>query len=415
MNGCVTPLPRYSDPASLLGIAGRNLLVMKIVHILPALTKGGGERVAVDLANHAATQGHEVTLLAAVEVDPTLLRDALRPDVEVRYIAGAGDQSRLEKYLALAPWLKRNWHWLVQHDIVHCHLSFGAFLGSIVETARRFSGGRGPAVVETYHAVGMPIPAFDRWLHSRMALRRDGLALMAEDPFWNAIAARRGARPTALIENGINVDPVRPGPAETAAFRASLGAEPDALIVGTVGRLAAARQPWRFVEVFARIAQARDDVIFYLGGDGPERERVAGAVRSYGLENRIHMPGLVTDPRLPCSAMDLYVTLNASGVTGIAALEAVAIGLPVVAIQLVESYDGADDWIFSSPDHEAVARKALGLLENQAARHALATGQHARLQARNSVDSMARAYYGLYRETLLSRSARIGRPAGNSE
>ena len=39
---------------------------MNIVHVLPALTKGGGEKVAVDLANHAARTGHEVTMLVEI-------------------------------------------------------------------------------------------------------------------------------------------------------------------------------------------------------------------------------------------------------------------------------------------------------------------------------------------------------------
>ena len=42
---------------------------MNIVHVVPALTKGGAERVAVELANHAVGSGHKVTLIAGWSVD----------------------------------------------------------------------------------------------------------------------------------------------------------------------------------------------------------------------------------------------------------------------------------------------------------------------------------------------------------
>ena len=54
---------------------------MKIVHVIPALTKGGAERVVVDLANAAVEEGHEVSIVAAVPAPPQLVAHALRPEV----------------------------------------------------------------------------------------------------------------------------------------------------------------------------------------------------------------------------------------------------------------------------------------------------------------------------------------------
>ena len=45
--------------------------------MLPALTKGGGEKVAVELANHAARAGHNITIIVGWSVNPRLLRDTL--------------------------------------------------------------------------------------------------------------------------------------------------------------------------------------------------------------------------------------------------------------------------------------------------------------------------------------------------
>ena len=72
---------------------------MNIVHVVPALTKGGAERVAVELANHAVGSGHKVTLLLGWSVDPLLLRKFLKVEVSVIYIS-KGSTSRLDVTLS---------------------------------------------------------------------------------------------------------------------------------------------------------------------------------------------------------------------------------------------------------------------------------------------------------------------------
>ncbi|HIL34688.1 MAG TPA: hypothetical protein EYG28_04710, partial [Nitrospiria bacterium] len=116
---------------------------MKIVHVLPALTKGGGERVVVELANHAARAGHEVSIIAAFPVDSALLPNVLHPDVRVRYVSDLVD-SRVGKYLCVLPWLWRYRLWLAEQDILHCHLTYGSMFGSVVGTWRSASGTRRP-------------------------------------------------------------------------------------------------------------------------------------------------------------------------------------------------------------------------------------------------------------------------------
>ena len=80
---------------------------MKITHVLPALTKGGAEKVVVDLANASVMSGHEVTVLVGHLVDPNLLRNKLSSSVSVRSIC---DQRRpaLARFAELIPWSLRN-------------------------------------------------------------------------------------------------------------------------------------------------------------------------------------------------------------------------------------------------------------------------------------------------------------------
>ena len=368
----------------------------------------------VDLANHAAAAGHEVTVVAGQKVDEALLRNELSDAVRVDYIVEAG--GRGGRYLAALPWLWRHHRWLARADIVHCHMTFAAVLGSIIHLAKRRR--RRPVVVETYHAVGMPIPTLLRWLHSRLATRRDALVLMAEDAFWKRFVGRHREILTATIPNGVAFTAKRDIPAEERiAYRRKVGIPDGArLVVGTIGRLEPARQPWLYPPIFAEIArQLGPDVHFIIGGEGRERARTEAAIAEQGLEGRVHLPGLVRDVSLAFSAMDLYVTMNVGAVTGVAALEAAAFGLPVLAVQLLDDYQGGDgDWIWSSRDPGSVSSRAVGLLRDPAARVALVQTQQAYANTHHSVEGMARAYDSLYQAALVRTEA--GRiPTGPSD
>ena len=133
-------------------------------------------------------------------------------------------------------------------------------------------------------------------------------------------------------------------------------------------------------------------------GDGPEIDRMKSLAAEHGLEGLVHLPGLVVNPRLAFSLIDLYVTLNVGTLTGIAALEAALTGCPVVAIQLSGEFQRrSEDWIWSSADPMETAGEIVRLLRSEQARRALAKNQSAHVRANHTTDVMAEAYYDLYR------------------
>jgi glycosyltransferase involved in cell wall biosynthesis len=372
---------------------------MKIVHILPALSKGGGERVAIELANHQARTGHEVSVVAAWAVDPALLQDSLHPGIKVSFIS-LTQPSRLGRYLAMLPWIWRHRGWLGEQTILHCHLTYGAIFGSVVSALRRVSGAGAPAVVETCHAVGLPIPALQRWLYARLAVGRDALVLMAEDDYWRHFLVTHPRLLSAFIPNGVSASGMAGAdPSAVLAYRQQAGI-PDScrLIVGTVGMLRADRQPWLYIPLFAEIAQTLGpDVHFLMAGSGSELGRLQALVNEHGLSGRVHFPGLAINASLPLSAMNLYITLNVGAVTGMAALEAALSHIPVIAIQLLAQHQsGHKDWIWSSPDPREVAKRAIELLRSDTELKAMADSQASYARQHHSVEAMAGSYNALY-------------------
>ena len=199
---------------------------MKIVHVIAALTKGGAERVLVELANHAVELGHEVAVLCAVEVDPALIAHLLDPRVEQRFIA-PGARSPRAAYVRIVPWMLRHRRWLVGRDIVHCHLTFGSIFGTVLQAFKRLTRNRRPAVVETYHAVGMAISRRRRAVHAALLAGREAVAFMGSDDYWSNFTKQRPRRLFATIPNGI-APPPPPDRGACERYKAEVGIPPGA-------------------------------------------------------------------------------------------------------------------------------------------------------------------------------------------
>lgn len=373
---------------------------MKILHVISQLTKGGAERVAVELANSFSAAGDEVTILVTHPENPELLQSMVAPSVDMRFVSRTR-RGRAATYASAFKWLNDNKDFVAAQDIVHVHLSFGSVVGSAVVLLRALRRQSRPKVVETYHAVGMAMTSAKRRLHMALAASHDALAAMAEDPVIARFRSRHPSLPYALIPNGVTFDREPPTAREQEDYRHSLGIPKGRPVVGTVGRLVPDRSPDRIVKIFAAIAEARNDVWFFIGGEGSQKDRVAELAEKAGFADRLSLPGLVSRPALPFSMLDLYVTLNVGPITGVAAMEAAAAGLPVVALQLDPSYrPGRDEWIYSDPSPDNVAREALRLLDDAGQRRALAEHQRRHVLRHHGVDTMAASYRQLYRSLL---------------
>lgn len=372
---------------------------MRITHVIPALTKGGAERVVVDLANAAVEEGHNVTLVAAIPAAAELIAHKLRPQVRLRYVSG---RSIRRSYLQLVPWLIRERSFLFRQDVIHCHLTFGSVFAAAFQRLRRLSKREQPAVVETYHAVGMAIPDSERARHAFLLRGRDAVAFMADDPYWRRFAAMNPRTIFRTILNGV----AAPEPAtreDRDRYRKANSIPLHAhAVVGTVSRLVSARRPDLVLEAFRYIAsELGPGVHLLMAGEGPQRSMLERTAKDHGITSQVHLPGLVLDPAVPISLMDIYLTVNVGRTTGIAAIEAALLGVPILALQLQSGYRAeAEDWIWSSPDPRELGSKAVELLADRQALAALAARQTAHARARFSARAMADAYSELYQAAL---------------
>lgn len=376
---------------------------MKIIHIITSLSKGGGERVAVELANEAAKNGNEILLIAGWREDPKYLQQQVHSNVSIRFISETKDFA----YLKLFYWIFKNRRTIKEYDIFHCHLTYGAVAGSLVyfflKTILRY---KKPFVIETNHAVGMPVPKFRRWLHSRMLLMRHGVVMMATDPYWQKFISTHPGSSFEIISNGISVVETHQTKDLKQAFINESGIPATCkFIVGTVGVLRPDRQPWLYVPIFKAIyEQFGEDVHFIMAGSGSEQEKITELIKEHGLAAKVFLPGLVTDPAACISNMDVYVSVSVGGTAGISMIEAAMCKVPVVAIQLIESHVTSDqDWFWSNTDTDKVANQIISLVKDETLRKSVILKQHSYVNEKYTARAMYSQYDTFYRRVLANQ------------
>ena len=243
---------------------------------------------------------------------------------------------------------------------------------------------------------------------ARWKLRRSTLPLVAVSDRRRQELSAWAGREALRIYNGVPIVPGIDAQAKTAA-RARLGLPPDGLLVVTVGRLVAQKEPHLFVQTVAEWRQKHPDLQACWVGDGDLRttfdrdvgERsAAGSIRCVGWQNN------VSDW---LQAADVYLhTARYEGLP-LALLEAMAHGLPcVVRGDILEEAEPLRDCtgLVSLGEPEAGQR----WLAEPDERARAGAAARALQQTRFSVESMAADYARLYAEVIAAGTKSGGLP-----
>lgn len=138
-----------------------------------------------------------------------------------------------------------------------------------------------------------------------------------------------------VVYNGLDLRPFEV-PCDRGAVLAELCLPHDAFVCIHVGRIVAAKNHVRLVEIFAAVARRRQDAHLLVIGEGSQEieESVRQRVHERGLAERVHFCGLRRDvPRLLQAADVMVYPSLWEGLPGVV-LEACAAGVPVVASDL---------------------------------------------------------------------------------
>ncbi|MFI8436153.1 glycosyltransferase [Streptomyces sp. NPDC079020] len=298
---------------------------MRVLHIITGLGVGGAEQQLRLLLRHLPVHCDVVTL-----TNPGAVAAGLRADgVRVAHLGMGGNRDvtavgRLTRFIRAGG-----------YDLVHTHLYRACVYGRI---AARLARTR--AAVATEHSLGRaeiegrPLTRGTRALY--LGTERLGSATVAVSATvagrlrdWGVPAAR-----IHLVPNGIDADRFRFDARERRTTRALLGVPADAFVVGGVGRLV----PGKRFDVLVRAVAALPGARLLLAGEGPEAGSLRALAGRLGALDRIRFLGACEAegsgpaPGVAAllSAMDVFVSASREESFGLAAVEALAAGLPVL-------------------------------------------------------------------------------------
>jgi glycosyltransferase involved in cell wall biosynthesis len=129
------------------------------------------------------------------------------------------------------------------------------------------------------------------------------------------------------VPNGLDLDALAFDPSARGEVRAGLGIAGSATVIGAVGRLHPGKRFDLLLTALAPVLGADRHLV--IVGDGPERDRLARLARELDIADRVHLVG-EQPVRAYLSAMDLLVSPSRYETFGLAVLEALAAGLPVL-------------------------------------------------------------------------------------
>jgi glycosyltransferase involved in cell wall biosynthesis/peptidoglycan/xylan/chitin deacetylase (PgdA/CDA1 family) len=371
---------------------------MRIAHVVLSLACGGLERMVVDLARYHRDHGLETTIIC-LDGRGDLADEAERAGVPVRVV---------KREPGLDPGLVRRLAAVLRdgaYSCVHTHSLDPMFYAG----AAAWRAGVRIRVHSQHNTMLATYSLSDR-LKFRLAHRffTHVVGVSAETTRLIArFGVPAGRRLTVL--NGIDCDRF------DAATRTPYREDPvGGGSIGAVARLSPEKGLDRLVEAFARVRNARPAAQLTLVGDGPERARLESLAARLGLGGSVIFTGRQENVRPWLAGFDVFALPSLTEGIPLALLEAMAVGVPVVASDV-----GGIPEVVNSPacgrlvppgDRGALEEALTELLGNPGARDALGRAGAARVRQAFSLRSMAAGYRAIYSDdsggTLARRAMR---------
>lgn len=370
---------------------------MRVLHVINSLGTGGAETLLRDSLPLVRQSCERVSLLTLSGTEPSIREELRREGIRV-FHTGAPSLKSPGQVKGIRRVLGRE-----RPDIVHVHLfpslywaALAAGSSSLVYTEHNtWNRRRARALLRPVEAM-----VYRRYRRISCISEEAGKALIRWIPgirprvrvIHNGIATERflNAAPSPIRRE----DPVLRERGEIVIMASSFTEKKDhATLIRALALLP---------RTFALL----------LPGDGPARGRAVSLADEMGLGNRVVFPGNRNDIPSLMKACDYAVQSSRWEGFGLAAVEAMASGLPVIASRvpgLTEVVRGAG-LLFEAGNPEELASAIMGLRGDEELRKRMVSLGFERAQSFH-IREMVRKQIGLYRDVLGVNDGRGGRKA----
>lgn len=365
-----------------------------VLHIRDSGGIFGGERAILTLARNIDPELFDLTLLCMRRgdgmSDPFI---SMTRDMGIR-VQGLDVRGRLD---AAAARRLRDFIRAGDVSIIHTHDFKSNFYG-VWATANT-----GVKRVATAHGSTRDSLAKKAYLFfdERLVYRFFHRIIAVSHDLHDRLAALTGAgKKLTVIPNGL--DPELLGLSSGSGDAAlDLPFKSGAKTFSVVGRLFRDKGQAVFIRAFSLIADEFPDAAAIIAGDGPDRESLEALISLLGLKKRVHCCGVRKDIRTVYEATDFLVIPSFTEGLPYVLLEAMALGIPVLATSVGDIpkiiRDGATGCLVSPGDARAMADRMKDLMKKPAMAMAMAQAGKQFVDETCSARVMARRTEDLYR------------------
>lgn len=343
----------------------------------------GGEVCLANLARGLRRRGHETTCV--VRPDACLSSELAVRGLPVHELP-LRDWFEPVSIARLAAWLRRE-----RIDVLHAHNPRDWFIAAAATVGTR------TVCVGSRHLL-RPVAHVAL---KRSFLQRLGALIAVSDAVRASATGLVVPERLVTVPNGIELDGQdQAGP----VLRRELGLAPRQPVVGCVARLSPEKGLGDLLQAAALLRGRWPQLAVVLVGDAPAgsghaadlRRRAAGL----GLGDRVHFCGYRQRAADLCAAFDVHVTSSLAEPCGLATLEAMARGRPVVATasggspELVD--DGIEGFLVPPGDPVRLAARLDCLLDSEGLRREMGRRGRARVERDFGLDLMAERTEAVY-------------------
>lgn len=205
----------------------------------------------------------------------------------------------------------------------------------------------------------------DSWL--REYLRRCNHIVVPSESIRDILTREYGVEGlTTVVPTGIELEPYQQAKGGPIRERYNWG---DKTVLISVGRLGKEKNWERLLQAASRVMQDHPNVVLAILGDGPYLKDLDRLTRNLGVSEQVEFIGKVPFDQVPdyLKAADLFCFSSLTETQGLVTVEAMAAGLPVVAVEATGTQDVIEDGengLLTPDDDHALAQAISRVLEN---------------------------------------------------
>lgn len=296
---------------------------MRVTAVIKSLGPGGAEQLLVEFARCAPQVNIDLRVVSLLAQKRHLVGALEAAGAKVHCI-GVNGLSEFRWVRELVADIRSS-----RPDVLHTHSPALAPFVRLAAHAGALGRPR-PVLATTEHNVWTSYRRPTR-VANRLTAALDDLAVTVSDEVRRSLPTRRIRERATVVHHGIDLAGVRASADRRSASRASLGLADDDIVVATVANYRTQKNYPNLLAAASAASAVLPNLRFIAVGQGPLQSVVEAEHRRLGLGDRMMLLGMRTDVPDVLAAADVFALASDYEGLPVALMEAMALGLPVVA------------------------------------------------------------------------------------